>query len=116
MRCYCDTLPEGEICWKCQDNKITGGEIIMNAETERMLIIEAIEMESKNSVGYKESSDKEEFMKGVNVAARRAFELYDGRIKNYHIRIQSLTATRESLQNDMSSLANILKRHMNFGD
>ena len=24
MRCYCDTLPKGEICWKCEDNKITG--------------------------------------------------------------------------------------------
>jgi hypothetical protein len=27
MRCYCDTLPKGEICWKCIDNIITSDDV-----------------------------------------------------------------------------------------
>ena len=39
MRCYCDTLPEGEICWKCQDNIVASNdEIVGDVDTELDLI------------------------------------------------------------------------------
>jgi hypothetical protein len=67
--------------------------------------------ETKNTVGYSESTNKESFLIGVSVALSRAEAFYEKRIKDLEQEAEGWERACKSVDNDMRTLATIINRY-----
>lgn len=65
----------------------------------------------KGTVGYHESGNKAEFIKGAQVAIGRIGELYEKRIEHYKKEVGYLEQTKESYLNDLKTLSSIILKY-----
>ena len=74
-------------------------------------ILKMVKSGCKNTVGYSESSDRDEFMKGVSVALNLLEEEITPVINSLEASIKVYETVATSLESDLSTLSDIIIKH-----
>ena len=70
----------------------------------------------KRTVGFNESDNKDEFLRGAAVATNLLIDLYEQERVNIQQTLDIITHDRDLMKNTISMFHNFLKRIENFGD
>lgn len=72
--------------------------------------------DARNTVGYHESDNKDEFMKGADVAISKAQTLYEAKIKALEQDRDRWTRDYHEVKKDMLVLCNIINKYSDNGN
>ena len=71
----------------------------------------ALEKRVQDTVGYSESSDRDEFMKGARIGIAKAVDVFETHVKALNIRLKNSEAYCCELKADLKTLVRILDRY-----
>jgi hypothetical protein len=88
----------------------------LDAQAEKLkqeeALIDILKRKASSTVGYGESDNRDEFMKGVSVGIRKAVEHYENVVSLLRDQLKSANAGKDAVTKDMRSLADIIKKYV----
>lgn len=79
-----------------------------------MTTYERIQLEAKDTVGYKEAENKDSFMIGVSVGSSKSEKYYEGQIKQLSATCENYKRIVDEIQKDITTLACLIRKYSHY--